>query len=76
MAVVLTRDCLSLKERMDRKRQERMERRREKILKKSSWYRPADVVGFYPASPRGELASETKNILCEEGKTLLNLLDI
>ena len=46
------------------------ERRKEKILKKSSWYRPADVVGFYPASPRGELASEIKKILCEEGKRI------
>ena len=46
------------------------ERRRRKMVRKAAWYRPADCVGFYPPSPRGELAKEIGRVLMEEGKRI------
>ena len=43
------------------------ERRKAKMLKKVAWYRPANCVTFYPATPRGELAKGINQILEEEG---------
>ena len=46
------------------------ERRKGKMVKKSSWYRPADCVGFYPPTPRGELNQEINKVLKEEGRRI------
>jgi hypothetical protein len=43
------------------------ERRKRKMVRRVGWYRPADTVGFYPATPRGELAKEIGKVLEEEG---------
>lgn len=42
------------------------ERRKKKLMSKTSWYRPADTVGFFPATPDGALAKEFQEILTEE----------
>ena len=46
------------------------ERRKKKLVNKAAWYRPADAVGFYPATPRGELAKDIGKVLEEEGGRL------
>ena len=43
------------------------ERRKKKMVKRAAWYRPADCVGFYPPTPRGELVSKIGKVLQEEG---------
>ena len=48
----------------------RKERARKKGLKKSSWFRPADVVLFIPATPEGELAGKVREVVEEESKRL------
>ena len=45
-------------------------RRKSKMLKKASWYRPADFVLFVPATPGGKLASACREVLEEEGGRL------
>ena len=40
------------------------------MVRKTSWYRPADCVGFYPPTPRGELNQEINKVLREEGKRI------
>ena len=37
------------------------------MIKRAAWYRPADSVGFYPPTPRGELVSKIGKVLQEEG---------
>ena len=46
------------------------ERQEKKLLSKAAWFRPADSVAFMPATPGGELSSEMKKVLEEEGKRL------
>ena len=46
------------------------ERRRKKLIKKASWYRPADVVLFLPATPDAGLASRIRGVVEEEGRRL------
>ena len=46
------------------------ERRRRKMVKKTSWYRPADCVGFSPPTPGGELTQEINQVLKEEGRRI------
>ena len=46
------------------------ERKNKKRLKKSSWYRPADVVLFVPATPEAELANQAREVVEGEGKRL------
>ena len=46
------------------------ERKNKKRLKKSSWYRPADVVLFVPATPEAELANKAREVVEGEGKRL------
>ena len=43
------------------------ERRNKKLITRTSWYRPADAVGFFPATPGGELNRIIQGILDEEG---------
>ena len=38
------------------------------MIGKAAWYRPADCVGFYPATPNGELARSISQVLQEEGQ--------
>ena len=45
-------------------------RRKKKILIKTSWYRPRDAVGFFPATPGQELATTIQEIVDEEGERL------
>ena len=53
---------------------QQQQRRRRKMVRKTSWYRPADCVGFYPPTPGGELTQEINQVLKEEGKRInLNL---
>ena len=40
------------------------------MVRKTSWYRPSDCVGFYPPTPRGELNQEINQVLREEGKRI------
>ena len=40
------------------------------MVRKAGWYRPADCVGFYPPTPRGELAGEIAKVLQEEGQRI------
>ena len=40
------------------------------MVRKTSWYRPADCVGFYPPTPGGELNQEIGQVLKEEGRRL------
>ena len=40
------------------------------MVRKAGWYRPADCVGFYPPTPRGELAGEIAKVLKEEGRRI------
>ena len=46
------------------------ERIKRKMIRRVGWYRPADCVGFFPATPRGELNKEISAILEEEGKRI------
>ena len=46
------------------------ERRKSKMIQKAAWYRPADVVGFYPPSPKGELVTRINKVLEEEGRRI------
>ena len=46
------------------------ERLREKQLKKSAWFRPADSVAFFPATPGSELLGVIRKVLEEEGRRL------
>ena len=39
------------------------ERQREKHLKKAAWFRPADSVAFFPATPGGELVTMVRKVL-------------
>ena len=45
-------------------------RRDAKLLKRVSWYRPADTVLFLPATPNGELAEETRKVMEQEAPRL------
>ena len=38
------------------------------MVRKTSWYRPADCVGFYPPTPGGELNHQINQVLEEEGR--------
>ena len=49
---------------------QKAERRKKKMVKVAAWYRPADCVGFYPPTPRGELVSEIGKVLKEEGSRI------
>ena len=49
---------------------QKAERRKTKMVRKAGWYRPADCVGFYPPTPRGELAGEIAKVLKEEGRRI------
>ena len=40
------------------------------MLKKGSWFRPADAVLFVPATPGAELADKVKEVVEEESKRL------
>ena len=46
------------------------DRRQEKVLKKVSWYRPADSVLFLPVTPNSELANMARKVVEDEGKRL------
>ena len=46
------------------------DRLRTKQLKKASWFRPADSVAFFPATPGGELVVMVRKVLEEEGRRL------
>ena len=46
------------------------ERRRKKLLSKTSWYRPASAVGFFPGTPGRVFANKVQNIVDEEGQRL------
>ena len=46
------------------------ERRKRATLRRGAWYRPADAVGFFPPTPRGELVSKIRQVLEEEGKRI------
>ena len=48
----------------------RQERSKRKMLKKGSWFRPADAVLFVPATPGAELADKVKEVVEEESKRL------
>ena len=49
---------------------ERQARRKKKLMAKVAWYRPANVVGFMPVSPGGELASGLQKIVTEEASKI------
>ena len=49
---------------------EEQERRKAKLLKRVSWYRPADTVLFLPATPNGELAEMARKVVEEESPRL------
>ena len=40
------------------------------MVRKTSWYRPADCVGFFPPTPGGELNQEINQVLKEEGRRI------
>ena len=40
------------------------------MVRKVGWYRPADCIGFFPATPRGELNEKISSKLEEEGKRI------
>ena len=42
------------------------ERRKKKLMSKTSWYHPANTVGFFPATPNAVLAKKFQEILTEE----------
>ena len=46
------------------------ERRNRKLITKTSWYRPAEAVGFFPTTPGGELNRIIQKVLDEEGPRL------
>ena len=49
------------------------EQRRKNFMSKTSWYRPANTVGFFPATPNAILAKEFQEILTEElGRLKMN----
>ena len=37
------------------------------MVRRAGWYRPADTVAFFPATPGGELAKGITRVLQEEG---------
>ena len=39
-------------------------------MRRVGWYRPADCIGFFPATPRGEPNEKISSILEEEGKRI------
>ena len=43
------------------------DRRNNKLITKTAWYRPAEAVGCFPATPGGELNRIIQSILDEEG---------
>ena len=44
------------------------------MVRRAAWYRPADAVGFFPPTPRGELVNNIAKVLKEEGSRIgLNL---
>ena len=44
------------------------------MVRRAAWYRPADAVGFFPPTPRGELVNNIGKVLKEEGSRIgLNL---
>ena len=43
------------------------ERRNKRLITRTSWYRPSEAVGFFPATPGGVLNKIIQNILDEEG---------
>ena len=45
-------------------------RHETKLLKRVSWYRPADAVLFLPATPNSELAEQARKVVEEEGPRL------
>ena len=45
-------------------------RRGPKMVRRVAWYRPADCVGFFPATPKGELNQIIGEVLEEEGKRI------
>ena len=45
---------------------QRETRRQKKLLAATSWYRPADVVGFFPMTAGGKLAKQVQHIVTEE----------
>ena len=49
---------------------QQQERRKAKLLKRVSWYRPADAVLFLPATPDGELAEMARKVVDEEAPRL------
>ena len=52
------------------RRWQQQERRKAKLLKRVSWYCPADTGLFLPATPDGELAELAKKVVDEEGPRL------
>ena len=40
------------------------------MVRRVAWYRPADCVGFFPATPKGELSQMIGEVLEEEGKRI------
>ena len=46
------------------------ERRNKKLITRTAWYRPAEAVGFFPATPGGELNRIIQKVLDEEGPRL------
>ena len=53
---------------------QKAERRKRKMVRRAAWYRPADAVGFFPPTPRGELVNNIAKVLKEEGSRIgLNL---
>ena len=43
---------------------------RKKLVKRVGWYRPADCIGFFPATPGGELNKRIGKVLEEEGRRI------
>ena len=52
------------------RRWRQQERRKAKLMKRVSWYRPADTVLFLPATPDGELAELARKVVEEEAPRL------
>ena len=40
------------------------------MVRRVAWYRPADCVGFFPATPKGELNQRIGEVLEEEGRRI------
>ena len=45
---------------------QREERQRKRLLSRTTWFRPADVVGFIPMSDGGKLAKQIQEVVTEE----------